>query len=169
MSYTGIPFDQMSLMPTVCNHNVRHGVGGGQVNEANWPAANRALFTPIRLHSPTWARRIIWAGGNTTGSVDVGIYRRDGTLVASGGGQANQNGVVKTTITATLLPPGDYYLALSCSSASGSILVSAPSGVGGRGLVQMASAYPLPATATFTQTTNDIYPAIGLMTLASDL
>ena len=169
MSYSEIPFDQMSLMPAIGNHNCRHGLGYGNGNETSWGTANRARFYPIRLYSPTWARRIIFAGGNTTGSVDVGIYRRDGTLITSSGATTNANSVLAPTLSpVVLLTPGDYYLAMACSSGSSSIFASTPS-AGYRGVMYMETAYTLPATATFAGMSNSIVATMAISPYASDL
>jgi hypothetical protein len=136
----------------------------------DWPAANQAIFVPLAV--PVWQRWSygFWINGSTitSSNVDVGIYSIDGVRLASTGSvvMAGATNYQSSTLLSTVeLPPGPYYLAMSCNNTTARGWgVSTPSVTEGRmaGLLQMASAFPLPATATFSQWASTGYPYFGI-------
>jgi hypothetical protein len=132
--------------------NAQFGAGAG------WGTANLAVFAPVTLRSAVTVYQLGWINGTAVvGNLDVGIYDKVGNRLVSSGSTA-QSGVssVQTVDTAdTTLLPGVYYLAMSSDTASGNAIYRvafSPTGNIGRGygmLQQTASAFPLPATATF--------------------
>ena len=165
--------DVRHIMPMIAALDMISGVSSGAtVGAGAWPSANLAIFVPWRVVAPTWARRVWYASGNATGNVDVGIYRDDGSLVVSSGAtaQGSTNVVNFINITDTQIPPGDYFLALSCASASAQPYRSNNGGFSrSQGVCQMAAAHPLPATATFAAAGQDYMPFFGISTIAADL
>ncbi len=143
------------------------------VASAAWPSANLAIFMPFTIRVPTPVVRFFWANGSTvTGNMDVGIYTPDGTRIASQGSTA-QTGFASllqfpTAIsTKVILPPGPYYFGAACSGTTNAGFGQTVTAAEGRmaGLLQMATAIPLPATATFAQWSGTLLPIVGFWTL----
>lgn len=145
-----------------------------------WPTANMAFFIPFYVEMPEQILEIFWVSGTTPGTTnfDLGIYRDDGTRVVSLGATA----AVSTTdiiqpagggdIADAVLMRGRYYMAMS--SAATTLTVRALSQAVGLfraiGMRQMASAHPLPATATFASIgTTNFMPIMGLTTVTNIL
>ena len=139
-------------------------------NVFDWPAANQAIFVPLAV--PAWQKCVTgwWVNGSTiTGSnVDVGIYSIEGVRLASTGSvaMAGASSYQSASFASIVeLPPGPYYLAMACDGTTARGWgVSTPATNEGRiaGLLQMASAFPLPATATFAQWASTGYPCFGI-------
>ena len=119
-----------------------------------YPTANVAQFYPIIVRAPFTARSFTWRNGAAvSGNVDMGIYTSTGTrLVSTGSTAQSGTSVLQTaTCTATLIQPGDYYLGFACdntTSTFGRVAIGAIP-TRSQGIVQMAAAFPLPASATF--------------------
>lgn len=139
-------------------------------NSATWPAANRAIFVPFRTAVPILVRQLFNCNGATaSGNIDVGIYDRVGTRLVSAGStaQAGTSVLQVFNVTDTLIGPGQFYFAVALDNTTGTITRQAPPNVlqtRALGLVQMASAFPLPATATFATVANVHIPLCGLTT-----
>jgi hypothetical protein len=130
-----------------------------------WPLANLAIYVPITIVYPFLARQAFVISGTTSGNnVDVGIYNAALARVVSSGGFARvAGGVAYSNITDTLLPPGDYYLALAHNSTNNIYRNASAAGLWEAcGVCEQTSAYTLPATATLTRTTRACLPAFGL-------
>ncbi len=101
------------------------------------------------------------AGGNC----DVGIYDDQGNrLVSSGATARTASAETICNITDTFLAPGIYYIAMSHDGTSNIAMVL---GTVQRsrwwGVVEMAAAYVLPATATFAAaSTATSVPAVAI-------
>lgn len=164
------------------SYSARFGIGaslrmlnqGGAVASAAWPAANRAIYVPIALAAPYRVQRVWWINGATAnGNVDCGIYRATdagGDLLASTGAVA-QSGtdVPQYASLALLLGPGEYYLGLSLSSGTGTTHRIAASIPVSRicGMLQQATAHPLPSSITPAVVATAYLPAFGLTSTAS--
>lgn len=131
--------------------------------------ANRALYIPFHIEVSTTIQRIaIYNSSTATQNFDVGIYQLDGTRLRSSGStaQAGVVGVQIVNIASIVLSTGRYYMAFACNAAS------TFSGANAEGIpvVMMGvkieeSAFPLPATATFSDpssTTTD-FVVFGLL------
>jgi hypothetical protein len=141
-----------------------------------WPVASTAFYIPVWLPWPYPVRRVFWVNGSstTTTNMDFGIYTADGTRIYSTGATAAGTVSVVQYVTPTefLLSPGRYYFALSDNSSTvnrggqGST-----SGTVTRmrlmGILQEASASPLPATMTGIAVANACYPICGITRTAS--
>lgn len=146
-----------------------NGVPDG--NGLPWPAANRALYIPIRIPQPiTVVKMYRYIGGIAGGNWDVGIYDAAFTRLVSSGSTAA--GSTSTTqvfdITDTFLAPGTYYIAAACDSSSGRTIAD-PSSADLNifklwGVMEQATAFALPSTATPVVCTSDYYPIIGCST-----
>ena len=136
-----------------------------------WPTANLAIFIPFRATSNFVATKMFAASGsgvNGTGKIDVGIYTADGTLIVSSGSviQTNAVSLQEFDITDTAIAPGLYYLAVSLDNTANTLyrISGTVPGTRSLGLLQQASAHPLPASATYATMASTIYPLIGLTT-----
>lgn len=132
-------------------------VASSSIASAVWPTANLARFVPVVVEYPTTIRMmglsIVAVGGN----IDLGIYRQDGTqLVSTGSTPVAATGFMPIDIADTLLAPGLHYLAVAADVSSGlqvqrlsvyQLLQRLA------GIREMASAFPLPATATLATPT----------------
>lgn len=141
--------------------------GSTPTGTINWPAANDALFVPFTLPAYFLARRMIILNGSAVaGNVDAGIYTLDGARIVSSGAiaQAGTSAIQFLDITDTLLPPGRYYLAASCSSGTARIRRCNITVIRQQmmGVLRAASAHVLPASVTFASPNSPQIPIIGM-------
>lgn len=136
--------------------------------------ANFAVYIPLSIPFPYMVSRVFWMNGSTIGSnVDFGIYTLDGAKIYSQGSTAQAGtSVVQYASVSTpfILAPGQYYIAWSCDGTTNRAFASATTVPLGRsmGLLQQASAFVLPATATFAAWDNTgFYPVAGITRTAS--
>lgn len=126
------------------------GIGG--IASASWAANNKAYFYPFRLF--TWAtayQLLFTVGGTSSGNIDVGIYDSQLNRIVSAGStgmSATVNTVQALNIADTVLPPGDYLLAVACSTTGGTWLrtptLTDEVLLGSIPVYEQASAFPLP-------------------------
>lgn len=140
--------------------------GGGTPASAAWPASNDALFIPFDINKPIIIKRLFTInGGTASGNVDVGIYTEDGSLLTSIGStaQSGTNAPQFFNITDIMLSPGRYYLAVAMNNTTGTMFRANLTTIRNSqlGVAKMATAFPLPATATFATTTSGFLPFIG--------
>lgn len=134
-----------------------------------WPAANRAIFVPFRVAiSLVVYKLVIGAGATASGNFDVGIYDSQGNKLVSSGATAKGASTEQVLdITDTRVGPGLYYLALAADATSNYISMGSTLQMSRlMGIVQMASAYTLPATATFAAMSSAYQPAVAAYTRA---
>jgi len=147
---------------------------GMQLNSSNstlfraasmaWPSNNLALFYPFRLsHWATAYQLLFWVGSASSGNIDVGVYDSQQHLIVSSGStamSATANTVQELNIADTLLAPGDYLLAVACSTTGGSVFATALSNSGDEDMLtlipiyEQAAAMPLPSTCVPVVTTS---------------
>lgn len=159
--------DSPTPTPPLLNSLTRWSVGFqiaiwvGPSASLTWPTANLAFYIPFHLPFPYVVRRVYWVNGSDVTSVnrDFGIYNAEGTRLYSTGSTAASGASDIQYVTPSsefLLAPGRYYMALSNSSTTAN---RGPAGIvtvstgqitlgTGAGVVQQASAVPLPATMT---------------------
>lgn len=146
--------------------------GGLTLASITWPAANRAIYVPMWIPWPYPVARVFWIVGtaNTSTNMDFGIYNADGTRIYSTGSTAEGtvSTVQYTTPTQFVLAPGRYYFALTAStltaSCGGQGSTSSLALIAERqsGLLQQATALPLPATMTGASMANSCMPLCGV-------
>lgn len=167
---------QLALLPMQGPFNLFNQMRliGGTPGSTAWTSSNRALYIPFALPVPTLVRRLWVAIGATggTNSVDLGIYSDTGTrLVSHGGttaGTANQ--VQFLDVTDTIIGPGAFYMACAMNGTTATTIRITASNEWPKafGILMQASAYPLPATATFaTVASMNVIPIIGFATTAT--
>lgn len=132
-----------------------------------WPTANKAYFIPFRVANPFIAIEGFWFNGTAgTDNVDIGIYGRDGTRLVSSGTTASSgaNSLQKVSLTSTTLEPGVYYMAIARPGTTNTIASVVPTAgaMSSVGVYEMATAFPLPSTATFATSPTAFIPSIGI-------
>lgn len=142
--------------------------GGSTPSSGAWPAANDALFIPITIKQSVRVKRIYWWNGNSvSGNLDVGVYTKAGGRIISSGSIAQTGGGTALQFynpTDFNLSAGIYYLAMAMNNTTGTQLRQ-NAGVNNMiclGCAKQASAFALPATATFATVTASYLPFIGL-------
>ena len=136
---------------------------------AAWPAANRAIFVPFAIPMPMNVTKLwVCNGTSAAGNIDIGIYDHTGCRLTSTGStaQAGTSALQVISITAVLLSPGQFYLALAGDSTSPTTNRSAPTAEALRemGVFMQETAFALPATATPAAMTSAYLPFFGLGT-----
>jgi hypothetical protein len=135
-------------------------------SNATWPVANKALFFPFSIPSPQKVRSVYWTLGTASGNIDAGIYDVAGRKIVSTGSTAlsGVNNSQYVSLTATDLSAGFYYLALAVDNTTATFYRDT---IGSNllrvlGMQEMASAFPLPATATFANPVAAYTPRCGV-------
>lgn len=143
-----------------------------------WGVNSTAIFVPFALTETVIVDKVFTAnGGATAGTWDIGVYDNASTpnrLFSAA--QSNANVAITQSGTSVLqerditnygLAPGNYYLAMVMSNNSGTIISKRT--VAGTnimcaamGCAQMASASPLPTTATFATYALVALPIFGI-------
>lgn len=135
------------------------------------PAANTAIFIPFFVPEPFLVTKGFWGNGNpVAGNLDLGIYDAAGNRLVSSGStlQATVSVLQIVDLTDTVLARGYYYMALA-SDTSGATqkvqaaLVGSTPAYQAFGLLQQASAFPLPNPATFAKYASGAFmPMFGI-------
>jgi hypothetical protein len=141
------------------------------------PSANLAKYIPVTLPWPYPVKRVFWVNSSsvTSTNFDFGIYTGDGRKVYSTGSTAASGASLPQYVTpgtSFILSAGRYYFGLSCSS------ITASRGGQGTtsmsiadermvGMLQEASALPLPATMTGVAVANPYIVLCGVTRTAS--
>ena len=135
-----------------------------------YPSANLAIYIPMWVMQPLVAVQMFAYSGATVGTnnIDVGIYDGAGNKLVSSGSTltANASDLQVFNITDTLLGTGLHYLAVAMDGTTDTLFRinnSIPL-LRGWGVRQQASAFALPATATFAVMAQNYLPTIGLTT-----
>jgi hypothetical protein len=147
----------------------RYNVGSLTIGVITWPTANLAIYQPFWLPFPYPVRRLFWGNGVTANNMDIGIYTKSGKKLYSSGSTAGSGNSVNQYVTPSpelMLSPGRYYWGLSHSSTGANHLygTNSPSVAVLRmmGVLQEASALPLPDSMTPVAPTSSILPMIGM-------
>ena len=136
-----------------------------------WPSANLAIFVPTIVHETVTVYKMAAGAGATAGSnnFDIGIYDAGGNRLVSSGATAKGASTEHIIdVTDTVLHPGLYYLAMSADGTGNYVMIT-PSGTSPVplqktklvGVMTMATAYTLPATATFATSATALVPIIA--------
>jgi hypothetical protein len=142
--------------------------GQGVVASQNFVTASLAVFVPFYVPEPVTITKLFWSNGAAVaGNLDAGIYNEAGTRIVSTGttAQATINVVQSADVTDTGLARGVYYLAFASDTSGVTQKVMAVLPAAGiaqsLGLLQMAAAFVLPATATFAKYASAFVPMVG--------
>lgn len=174
--------EPLPAMPIITPWSLESAVGGvtfAQMSGANlgmqaassnsWVGANDTILVPIAITRHTKVRKMFCVNGSgNTGNVDVGIYDAKGTLIVSSGAtlQSGTNNLQVFDITDTTIGPGQYFMALSASSAAATFFRTAMQGrsTSGMGVKINTNAHPLPATISLSDMSSDYIPIFGIAT-----
>lgn len=132
-------------------------------------SANLAIYFPVIVEAPLLVRKI-WThnGTSVSGNIDLGIYTAGGAKLYSTGStaQSGTSAVQSVTLgTPFFLVPDLYYLAIAADNTTATVFGTPHSNEDLRrmGLFTQATAFPLPATATFASNTLAIKaPLVGI-------
>lgn len=147
----------------------------GALAGSNYPSANLAFFIPFTLDSDeSIIDKLMYSTGSPIGAsppanIDIGIYDSAfNRLQADGGSAISTAGqeVVEVDISNITAGAGDYYIAFVTDGTDPiTRLVASQSGIQHNttfGILEQASAYPLPATAAPSENASRSYiPMIG--------
>jgi len=141
---------------------------------AAYPTANQAIFVPFRIAHPIVVTQLFALVNSSSGNIDMGIYDAFGTKIVSIGSTAMAGSSVLQAfnITDTKIGPGLFYLAIALDNNTGQLIrvtFTAAAAMKALGLAEMATAFALPATATFATAASNYLPIIGLTTRSSVL
>lgn len=130
-----------------------------------WPVANKALFCAVWLETPCLAQILGINVAVQSGNIDLGLYSEQGSLIVSSGSTpVAVAGKQALDIADTWVGPGTIYLAMSCDNVVASFSKWSNAAITAHcavlGLREMASAFPLPATATFANVAAAYFPHI---------
>lgn len=167
MSTLPVTLSSPSIFAEAAVINTSSGSNGANVQTTTvWPSANEAIFLPFMVEDPITVKKICVFNGNAvSGNIDAGIYDASGVLLVSIGSttQVNTNTVQIFDIADTVLSTqGIYYAAVVLDNGVGTIhLWPCNSQIcRANGIYVMATAFPLPANATFAVTTRNVVPLI---------
>lgn len=135
---------------------------------ATWVAANRIIYTPLRLSEPYLVRRLwLMNGTAVSGNIDIALMAADGTRLLAAGltAQAGTTAIQTVAVTATWIGAGLYYLAVMLDNVTGTVWRTASilqPRLCGFTQEAVAAGNPIPAVATFATNTTLFVPVAGL-------
>lgn len=152
--YDPVQYGILSTMGEGCLAAEACSFSGNGGNTGFGFVANTAIFTAVIVPQPVTVYKMAWINGGTVGAnVDVGIYDWLGNRLVSSGStvQATINVMQVVDVADTVIPAGVVWIAAVASSATGQFFRGFITTQLARisGMAQMASAFPLPTTATF--------------------
>lgn len=162
---TSTTIQTAQVMAGIGDHLIGNAAGA-PISRA-WPAANRALYIPFIVGVTFVAVQMFVVNGATvSGNIDVGIYDGSGNRLVSKGStaQAGVSSQQAFDITDTVLLPGRYYMGVAMDNATGTLIAWGPVAglAGSMGCLQQATAFALPATATFAAMASAFIPGVGI-------
>jgi len=140
------------------------------LGSSTYPTANLALFIPFVLSMPVTAVKMFaYNGATVSGNIDLGLYDTTGIRLVSIGStaQAGTGATQEFNITDTNIGPGRFYLAVAMNNTTGTLYRGTMTNAAilqSTGMSQMATAFPLPATATLAAVSVNYVPLIALTT-----
>ncbi len=136
---------------------------------AVYPSSNLLIGVPFVLQAPAVVRQLISMNGATaSGNIDMGILDESGNLLTSAGStaQSGTSTVQVYNVSDVALAAGTlYYVAVAMDNTTGTLYRWAPTNAGfGRmvGLVQMATAFPIPSSVTFATYAQTYMPHLAV-------
>jgi hypothetical protein len=150
--------------------NAQLGLQAGAGGAAVWPAANRAIFMAVSIEIPVLAQQMACEVTTQSGNIDVGIYDEKGNKIVTKGTTAvAAAGLQAFDIADTVLNPGVYFLAMAVDNGTAAFqrTANAIPVVTACGVLEMATAFVLPATATMVVQTTAYQPYLSLICAAT--
>ena len=167
-----LAFQSNAILSLACYGLAQQGGGivAGAPGSQAWPTANKAIYIPFRVFDNFTAKRIvIYNHATINGNVCVAIYNSSSSrLVTSGSvAHAGANADQVFDITDTALVPALYYMGIAFDNNTATIAAVSAAAVSMKqhkfGVREEAAAFPLPATATFADTTLDMLPVMAIL------
>lgn len=153
---------------SIGNKLVGLGDSATSVASTAYPSANLAIYIPFFMRTPFLVAQLAWLTGATatTDSVDMGIYSADGRQILHTGATVLSGGTAPQVVNVTdvYLGAGSYFFAIAQNGTSAGLSAQTFANAGFDamcGIYQQASAYTLPAIATFASPTFSYVPMIG--------
>ena len=143
------PFSTNSVGPDMA------ALGASAVGSIAWPTSNQGIFVPFYITTPKTAYKMfVHNGATASGNLDVGIYDSTGAKLVTMGStaQAGINALQILDIADTVLAAGNYYMAIAMDGTVGTAFMAgsiASVAAEAFNVRRMASAFPLPTSATF--------------------
>ena len=167
MQYTPAP-PTVTLTP-LSIETATNTVSTGAPASAVWPSANRAIFVGFRVWTPiTVVKMFVVNGTAVSGNIDMAIYDEAGARLTPSisTAQAGTSAIQELNITDTQLGVGLFFLALAVDNTTATVYRKSINVAHLRAArcYQMASAFTLPATATFAAPASSYLPIFGLST-----
>lgn len=158
--------------PIITSQDFLDGSGLGAAAAAAWPSANLAFYMPLVIVESVSVKRILVPWMTTAaGNVDVGLYTEAWARIVSTGSTAI-TGTSRTQvfdIADQQLEPGRYYMAMAIDNNTDTPARTTGGSAFGfnllYGVKEEAAAFPLPATATPTESTTRAYIPLMAITL----
>jgi hypothetical protein len=171
MGFTPRKVDQYAIK-SIGSHDYWYTPGrpGATACSTNTPwVANLGVYVPFRIHERITIYEWWWTNGTltTAHNVDFGVYNEDFTQIQSLGstvGATTASLLCNTsTWTDLTLDPGSYYMAFSDSSIRNIVCSADAAGLyQAMGVMEQASALPLPSPAVPVAYTRAFLPAFGM-------
>lgn len=145
-------------------------LNAGQVSAGTggvWPAANRALYEQVLVYEPTTIYQLGVEVTVQSGNLDLGVYDESwARLVSSGSTAVAAAGLQLVDPADLVLKPGVYFLAMACDNGTAAFFRGTydNAAMPAVGIMQQASAFPLPANATPALPANAYQPVIHAVT-----
>lgn len=143
----------------------------GTLTSGVWATANAARLHPITLSKQVTVYQMATLNGTAvSGNIDIGIYDNNLNRLVSAGStaQAGISSVQTFDVTDTVLPAGDYYLAISMDNTTGTVFrnINATTvTMFSYGVAYKLSSFPLPATLTsLGQSSGSFVPFVAAVT-----
>lgn len=136
---------------------------------AVWPSANRAIYYPFRITDTVLVTQLFCGNGTVAANnIDIGIFNADGRKIVSSGStaQAGTSTLQLFNVTDTTLGKGMYYIGMAMDGVTGTTWRDAGFTVKqlqSLGVFQQATAFALPASATFATVASVYLPLMGLL------
>lgn len=162
-----VPLSQFSPASTIVPFKARLNLGSLDNSSSGTVSQNRACFYPFAVGDPILVSSAWWRNGTGTinGSVECGIYTEQGRRLVTTGSvtQVTSNVIQSASLSSPLhLTFGVYYAAFASNSATGTFFRwTVSENFRMLGWTVQASAFPLPATATFAAANSLGFPVFG--------
>lgn len=142
-----------SIEESAAAYTTTYGLGREHDVTNSAPVANQAFYYPFVVHAPTTVYRMSTIIVTQSGNLDMGVYDEGlNRLVSTGSIAMTAAGLQMADVTDTPIQPGRYYMAISVNNTTARFRTNGMFSFqlfrvcGGN---TQASAFPLPATATF--------------------
>jgi len=126
------------------------------------------VYVPLIIRDRVTVSKLwVACGESGAGSLDIGLFTASGVQLASSGSQTKPAGPAEYVhdVTDVVIDRGIYYFALVSTTTNSfyQFVLNAPV-LTAAGVLQQASTWPLPSSATFAANTRTYSPVGGILT-----